>query len=228
MSTLIALKSQVSGEFEDQVTIDYNQKKTNKIQLKIGGGIFKKPVATYTLPDDMISYTYEPSEREEESLGKGLLKLGLAAATGEMTSNAFKSGKSGSGAGAALLGAATVRMGTTSKNTYVNVTLQFNDKRILCIEFSGKDWNKFDTDMCVITFPSYEKETTKQINAVNEQMEEIRNSFGDLPKEEQKEATATLASLGKMLPTLSDSLEERRKIAIKRKVPMLLENNSET
>ena len=27
MSTLIALKSQVSGEFEDQVTIDYNQKK---------------------------------------------------------------------------------------------------------------------------------------------------------------------------------------------------------
>ena len=228
MSTLIALKSQVSGEFEDQVTIDYNQKKTNKIQLKIGGGFFKKPVAIYTLPDDIISYTYEPSEREEESLGKGLLKLGLMAATGEMTSSAFKDGKSGSGAGAAVLGAATLRMGTTSKNTYINVTLQFKDKRILCIEFSSKDWNKFDTDMCVITFPSYEKDTVNQINAVNQQIDEIRNSFGDISKEEQKEATATLASLGKMLPTLSTTLEERRKIAIKRKVPMLLEDNSET
>lgn len=226
MSILIVSKSEVGGEFQDTITIDYKQKKTNKIELKIGGGLFKKPVAKFNLPDDMISYTYEYSEKEEASLGKSILQLGLLAATGEMTSSAIKSGKGGSGA--ALLGAATARMGTTSTNSYMDVTIQFKDKRILCMEFTGKDWNKFDTDLCIVNFPSYEKETQKQINAVNEQIDEIRNSFSDIPKENQKEATATLASLGKSLPTLTTLLEERRKLAIKRKVPMLLENNAET
>lgn len=221
MTELIVPKEKVGGEFSDKISIEYNQKKTNKILLKIGGGFFTKPLATYTLPDDYEYYTFEYNEEEETSLGKSLLKLGLLAATGEMAAGAAKSGKGGGAA--ALLGAATVRMGTTSKKASVSVNLQFNDKKILSMVLPYKDWKKFDDDFSVINFPNFEGNCIKSIEEVNQQIEEIRNSFPEMSKEEKATATETLSRLGKYEAQLEKEIEKARKKALKRKVPIMLE-----
>ena len=234
MANIIILKQKVSGEFEGNTNISIGNKKTNQIEIKIGGGVFSKPDGEYSIPRDLLSYTYEAIEKEEESLTKNLIKLGSIAAGAATAVGAAQVDNRGGdkggtkmalGATAGLLGAAGLRMDTKSKNIYILVNLQFNDKKILSLEMKDKEWRKFDEDYSVITFPEFELETQRQKEAVNNQIEAIREQYSTLGPSEQTEANNILKTLSPQVKALDSILDQRKKLAIKRKVPLQLESS---
>ena len=217
---------EVSGEFGEYTQIIYGKERLkNKIAIEIG---FGKTMKTYWIPDDLFSYKYQSVEKEEESLGKNLLQLGVLAIGGATAVSAAdsKGGSRGAkGAVAAGLGGAALRMNTKSKNIYILVHFQFKNRKILSVEMKNKKWKKFDKEYCVVNFPKYEIETQQQKEAVTSQIDLIRENYQNLEPSEQTEATNQLKALSSQLPELDKTLERRRKLATKRNVTLQLESS---
>lgn len=225
-STLVITKDMVTGGFEATTKISLENKKTNQIEIEIGGGMFSKPEAKYQIPEELSSYTFEAIEKEEESVAKLLLSLGGAVVGGvgavasyndSSKSDTMKLATTGA-YGAMAAGA--VRMNTKSLRTKVLVNLQFTDQRILCLEMTAKEWKKFDEDYCIVNFLKYQQETEEQKEALSSQIQLIRDNFSQLPATDQRDAGKQINGLLKQLPALDKDLERRKKIAQKRKIPV--------
>ena len=204
-------KDKVGGEFNEKVTLTLGNKEINQIKIQIGDD------NNYLIPNDLLNFKYEAIETEKESLTKNLVKVGLAAASAGSATSAIGSKDSFSkGATSALLGGAALKMGTTTKNKYVLLNLQFKDQKLLSLKMKSEEWDKFDEDHSVITFPEYEKEVQNQKDEINKQIEKIRASFMSLEASEQTEVTKDIQALSSQVPLLDETLEYRRKLVPKR------------